>query len=319
MYWRQVLANANKNRGKTVNKDPYQVASPDQSLSGYEPKKLFHQLPTGMFEECSFADGFASRTDGRSLLSADLDGDGDEELVLLNRNEPRLQLFENRSKVQRAIELRLVRAKGIRDGAGAQVLVSVGEQKRVFPVVLARGFATATPARVHVGMGSAKTANVEVRWPGGVTQRFEGLAVGNVWTLEEGGGAKNTPFVTRADPKRVTGPTTLESFGLKPFARRTIVAFVSRGCEPCKAEMPELNQLAKDGFAVVGISTDGTDGASADETKSLLHAEFDVLPLSEGIARQMESLGVFALPVSIVYGPDGRWERVIHSLRALSR
>ena len=44
------------------------------------------------FDDCAWGQGFDSRMDGRSLVAADMDGDGDLDLVLWNRVQPKLQL-----------------------------------------------------------------------------------------------------------------------------------------------------------------------------------------------------------------------------------
>ena len=54
---------------------------PTESFSGWEPKKLFTR-PAGAerFDDVAWTWGFDSRADGRSLIAADLDGDGDLDL-----------------------------------------------------------------------------------------------------------------------------------------------------------------------------------------------------------------------------------------------
>jgi hypothetical protein len=48
--------------------------------------------------------------------------------------------------------------------------------------------------RVHFGLGSAiKLDSVEVRWPSGLTEQFDNLAVDTIHTLKEGSGAAVKP------------------------------------------------------------------------------------------------------------------------------
>jgi hypothetical protein len=43
--------------------------------------------------------------------------------------------------------------------------------------------------RVHFGLGSAsKLDSMQVRWPSGLTEKFDGLAVDKIHTLKEGSG-----------------------------------------------------------------------------------------------------------------------------------
>jgi hypothetical protein len=50
--------------------------------------------------------------------------------------------------------------------------------------------------RVHFGLGAAdKLDSVEIRWPSGLTERFENVAVDQINTVKEGSGVamKNEP------------------------------------------------------------------------------------------------------------------------------
>ena len=43
--------------------------------------------------------------------------------------------------------------------------------------------------RVHFGLGSAtRLDSMQVRWPSGLTEKFDGLAVDKIHTLKEGSG-----------------------------------------------------------------------------------------------------------------------------------
>jgi hypothetical protein len=43
--------------------------------------------------------------------------------------------------------------------------------------------------RVHFGLGSVtKLSSVEVRWPSGLTEKFDGLATDKIHTLKEASG-----------------------------------------------------------------------------------------------------------------------------------
>ena len=50
-------------------------------------------------------------------------------------------------------------------------------------------YASNNDARVHFGLGSASKVDwLEVRWPSGLTERFEDVAVDKIRTLKEGTG-----------------------------------------------------------------------------------------------------------------------------------
>ncbi|MFL5321214.1 MAG: ASPIC/UnbV domain-containing protein [Myxococcaceae bacterium] len=207
----------------------------------------------------------------------------------------------------------------MRDGSGAEVLVSSGGTTRRFAVVLARGFASAVPPWVHVGLGKEDAADVEIHWPGGKVQTLQHLEAGSRWTVSEDSQvARQTPFVKRADPQRVLPPIQLSELGAQLKPGRTLVAFLSKGCAPCKAEIPILNRLAAaQSLNIIGVSTDDEDSAGADATAKAMGASFKVLPLTKAASEKMDSLGTLTLPLSILYDEQGRWTRGLHSLDAL--
>jgi hypothetical protein len=48
--------------------------------------------------------------------------------------------------------------------------------------------------RVHIGLGAAtKLDSVEVRWPSGLLEKFDNLAVDKIHTLKEGSGISAKP------------------------------------------------------------------------------------------------------------------------------
>jgi len=54
--------------------------------------------------------------------------------------------------------------------------------------------------RVHFGLGKeTKVDSVEVRWPSGLTERFENLSVNQINTVKEGSGVavKNEPLLKK--------------------------------------------------------------------------------------------------------------------------
>ena len=224
--------------------DPTDPIELEGSISGWEPKRLFHQLPKGTFEEAAFAEGFESRADGRAVVAADLDGDGDQDILLLNRGG-HLQLFRNDGPSGNALELHLEARKGNRDAAGA--LVRVG--KRAFPVVLGRGYQSSVEPRVHVGLGTEKSGEVTVEWRAGAVERFGALAAGASYYLVEGTGhpSATVAFKPASRPELSPFPARVEQVGGRPGRHPVVVPLFARWCEPCFQEVPKLNALQKSG------------------------------------------------------------------------
>jgi len=277
------------------------------SFSGWEPKRLWRQQADGGYEEVAYAEGFDSRLDGRSLVPADLDGDGDQELIMLSR-AGRLQLFENVGPNGRAVELELVGKSGPRDAEG---LVVRAEGLGAFTTTLARGYVSAVPPALHLGLGQRAGVTVEVQWRSGARERFGPLAAGRRHVLAEGEGPKAKASVAFAAPraeKPPAWPATLKALGLEPAATPTVVQLFTRGCKPCAEEAPVLAKLKGARVIALGlVAEDDTPQAAA----ASLGITTEAKALSAATADALSRGGELPLPLLLVYGRDGGLSRVL--------
>jgi hypothetical protein len=92
------------------------------------------------------------------------------------------------------ITLHLIGTKSNRDGIGARVTVSAGGRSRIGEIRSGSSYDSSSDTRPHFGLGSSdKIDFVDVRWPSGLTERFEGLKVDFIHDLKEGTGTANKP------------------------------------------------------------------------------------------------------------------------------
>jgi enediyne biosynthesis protein E4 len=110
--------------------------------------------------------GASDEADGRAVLPVDLDGDGCLDLVVGN-TDGATGLFRHRCEaVGEWIELDLVATTGPRDAPGAVAIVTADGVVQRHEVLI--GAVHSGPSRIlHVGLGAADEAHVEVHWPGG--------------------------------------------------------------------------------------------------------------------------------------------------------
>jgi hypothetical protein len=92
------------------------------------------------------------------------------------------------------VALRTIGTKSNRDGIGARLRVRAGARTLVDEVRSGSSFDSNNDMRVHFGLGaSAKIDWVEVRWPSGVLEKFENVAVDGIRQIKEGTGTPVTP------------------------------------------------------------------------------------------------------------------------------
>ena len=90
-----------------------------------------------------------------------------------------------------------------RDGVGAQVTVTAGNRSQVAARFGGGSYLSASDPRLHFGLGATRRADrVEVRWPSGRRDTYQGLAADTGYRLREGDAAPGPlpGFATAAAP-----------------------------------------------------------------------------------------------------------------------
>ncbi len=156
-----------------------------------EPRILYHNNGDGTFRDISAeaGSGINEMHAGRGLAVGDLWNDGRISAVISNMNDhPSLLVNQVRSP-NHWIGIRTVGTKSNRDGIGARITVKTGARTMVDEVRSGASYASNNDLRVHFGLGAtAKVEQVEVRWPSGLTERFQDLDVDKIHTVTEGSG-----------------------------------------------------------------------------------------------------------------------------------
>lgn len=151
-----------------------------------EQNMVFRNKGGFQFEDHSKEWGLDHLSMSYGASIGDLDGDGWLDMIVANLEEP-LSVYRNRGGKGNQLVVELLGRESNRQGIGSRVTVEMeggGVQVRqLFPT---GGFLDGDEARVHFGLGAAeKVARLQVEWPSGRTQEFEGLAAGKRYVVSE--------------------------------------------------------------------------------------------------------------------------------------
>jgi enediyne biosynthesis protein E4 len=152
------------------------------------PRVVFRNLGNGSFEEImeSAGSGVEAVHSSRGCAFGDFDNDGDLDILIINLNEPPSLLRNDLRGNNHWLKLKLIGTKSNRSAIGARVLARYAGKQQVQEVISQSSFCSCNDRRLHFGLGTATTADIEVRWPCGTSQSFRNVAAHQLLILREG-------------------------------------------------------------------------------------------------------------------------------------
>lgn len=164
-------------------------------ISYKQEKNIYWNLRNGAFLDISAqtGPGILDRYSARGAAFGDLNNDGAIEVVV-NNLDNRPSLLVNHGEQQNWLLVKLLGTKSNRNGIGARITVEAGSLKQIAEVRSGGSYMSHSETRLHFGLASAtKVDNIQVRWPSGLTQSFNGSKVNREVLLQEGQGLPLTP------------------------------------------------------------------------------------------------------------------------------
>ena len=149
----------------------------DSSLRYREPP-LLAMNRKGRFEKADA--GSNVPVAGRGAAFGDLNNDGWMDVITTSLGEAP-QCFLNRGGALHWLTITLRGRRSNRDGFGARV--QVNGQTRF--ATAAGSYLSSNDKRLHFGLGSAETADIEIRWPSGAMQTLRGVKSDQFIVIEE--------------------------------------------------------------------------------------------------------------------------------------
>ena len=152
---------------------------------------MFWNLGPGGFREVASAVGaaFATPKVGRGAAYADIDNDGDLD-VLLTSNNGEAHLYRNDLTVpNKSLRLTLVGTASNRDAIGAVVYFEAGDLRGSRMVKTGSSYLSQSERTLTLGLGTRpRVDRLIVQWPSGRREQYRGLQAGSNVQLVEGKG-----------------------------------------------------------------------------------------------------------------------------------
>lgn len=239
----------------------------DSMPSSIMKKYIFRNNGDLTFTNMQAAWGIDQRAVSSGAVYADLDGDGDLDLVVNNLNSEAF-VYQNMSRERGGANYLAVKLEG-RGGntaaIGAKVYVYSNGMMQYEEVNPARGYLSCVVAEVHFGLGKAEAADsVVIDWPDGPRQRMDGVKANQRLVVrEEGEWLTKAGSGGRAGFAKWMGPTVFSKapdfvdynqvgYGDNDFKRQLLMLFMYSRVGP----VIEKADIDKDGREDLFISGD---------------------------------------------------------------
>jgi enediyne biosynthesis protein E4 len=162
-----------------------------------QPRLLYWNRGDGQFFDLSAqgGTGITNVHSSRGLAVGDLDNDGSEEVVISNMGEAP-SLLKNFASSGNSLLVRALTSG--RDAIGARITVTAGGHKQIDEVRSGGSYISQNDLRLHFGLGTARIADISVRWLDGKVENFKSAAAGQILTIEQGKGIVRTQRYTSA-------------------------------------------------------------------------------------------------------------------------
>lgn len=162
--------------------------------------------------------GMNAASNSNGAAYADLDNDGDLDLVVNNINQPAF-VMENKTTGKNFLKVMLVGKGANTSGIGAKVSVSVPGKKQYQQQMPSRGYLSAVSPCLHFGIDRDEVVDsVTVTWPSGNTEIIRGVSANTQLVVKEENASR--PIETRSSPRTLL---TEADSPLKTEFRRTPV------------------------------------------------------------------------------------------------
>jgi enediyne biosynthesis protein E4 len=163
------------------------------------PRLIFRNVGNGKFIELGSGEagpGISEQHVSRGCAFGDFDNDGDLDVIIMNQNEAPSLLRNDAPAANNWLKIRLEGVKSNRSAIGARILVHYGGKVQAQELMSQSSYLSSNDPRLHFGLGSERSADIEIRWPLGDVEALKAVSANQLVTIREGSGqVKGRPFV----------------------------------------------------------------------------------------------------------------------------
>lgn len=161
-----------------------------KNLAGTPVANYLYKNSGGLlFENATLSSGLDEPLVSTGAAWADLDGDGDPELITNNTNAP-ASIWKNNTAEQGKNSFVTLELKGPganTQGIGAMVVVSSelnSSRQQVYTLYPNKGYQSSVAPQLHIGIGESQgSIKLHIRWPDGKQQTLNGVVPGKKLTI----------------------------------------------------------------------------------------------------------------------------------------
>ena len=170
-----------------------EIATVQASQSYEQPSQLFWNCGTACTRKFqpvdSIGTALAQTSVGRGAVYGDFDGDGDLDIVVTNVNDKVRLLRNDLDSSNSWINVRLTYQDANQHGIGSTIRIAQADSTLSRLMTRTRSYLSQFDASAHFGIANSPGLHrIEVEWPNGKTERFDGVASNQSVTLRIGGG-----------------------------------------------------------------------------------------------------------------------------------
>jgi enediyne biosynthesis protein E4 len=181
------------------------------TLKYAEPPLLCQNEGKGKFADVTSRVGPALQKAvvGRGAAYADIDNDGDLDLLLMTNNGPARLLRNENGNQNDMLRVKVVGTRSNRDGIGTKITLSSSRGGRQFAVVKSgSSYLSQSELPITFGLGKpdeARIISLELVWPGGKKESVANLKPNQSVTIQEGKGViEQHPIILKPELKTVS-------------------------------------------------------------------------------------------------------------------